>query len=104
MNKLSFGSWSALVVFAGALGCAGTSDYVYTPNTSNATAAGLPASRTLIPPEPVDTGPVKELVETGDDVDVTRITGIVHSEGDAGPYISSCWRVTLLEASAAREK
>jgi hypothetical protein len=33
------------------LGCAGTSDYVYTPNTSNATAAGLPASRTLIPPE-----------------------------------------------------
>jgi 2,5-furandicarboxylate decarboxylase 1 len=44
---------------------------------------------TLIPPEPVDTGPVKELVETGDDVDVERITGIVHSEGDAGNYISS---------------
>ena len=36
---------------ASMLACAGTSDYVYTPNTSNATAAGLPAARTAIPQE-----------------------------------------------------
>src|SRR5690349_18266816 len=30
---------------------------------------------TLIPPVAVDTGPVKELVETGDEVDVERVTG-----------------------------
>jgi hypothetical protein len=33
------------------LGCAGTSDYVYTPDTANASAAGLPAARTPIPQE-----------------------------------------------------
>src|SRR4051794_35148550 len=43
----------------------------------------------LIPPEQVDGGPVKDVVVTGEDVDVTKIARIVHSEGDAGPYISS---------------
>jgi 2,5-furandicarboxylate decarboxylase 1 len=42
-----------------------------------------------IPPELVDTGPVKEVVQTGDDVDVTRIARIVHCGNDAGEYISS---------------
>src|SRR5689334_12223706 len=36
---------------AGTLGCAGTSDYVYQPDTANATAGGLPATRTPIPQE-----------------------------------------------------
>ena len=43
----------------------------------------------LIPPEQVDSGPVKDVVVTGEDVDVTKIARIVHSEGDAGAYISS---------------
>lgn len=48
--------WSSLgtgglVAIASLLGCAGTSDYVYTPDTANATLAGLPAARTAIPPE-----------------------------------------------------
>jgi 2,5-furandicarboxylate decarboxylase 1 len=38
----------------------------------------------LIPPEQVDSGPVKDVVVTGEDVDVTKIARIVHSEGDAG--------------------
>jgi 2,5-furandicarboxylate decarboxylase 1 len=44
---------------------------------------------TMIPPERVETGPVKEVIETGDDIDVTRIANIVHCGEDAGEYISS---------------
>jgi 2,5-furandicarboxylate decarboxylase 1 len=44
---------------------------------------------TLVEPERVETGPVKEIVETGAEVDATRIARIVHCEGDAGAYISS---------------
>jgi 2,5-furandicarboxylate decarboxylase 1 len=47
---------------------------------------------TMVPPEIVETGPVKEIVQTGDDIDVTRIANIVHCEGDGGEhgeYISS---------------
>jgi 2,5-furandicarboxylate decarboxylase 1 len=45
-------------------------------------------------PESVETGPVKEVVEVGDDVDVTRIANIVHCGDDGGDwsggeYISS---------------
>jgi len=42
-----------------------------------------------IPPEIVDTGPVKDVVQTGDDIDATRIANIVHCGDDAGEYISS---------------
>jgi 2,5-furandicarboxylate decarboxylase 1 len=44
---------------------------------------------TLIKPERVETGPVQEVVLTGDDVDVTRIANIVHCGEDGGEYISS---------------
>src|SRR5262249_31288176 len=44
---------------------------------------------TMVPPEIVETGPVKEVIETGDDIDVTRIANIVHCGDDAGEYISS---------------
>ena len=44
---------------------------------------------TRIPPETVDTGPVKEIVQTGDEIDVTRIANIVHCADDGGEYISS---------------
>jgi 2,5-furandicarboxylate decarboxylase 1 len=43
----------------------------------------------LVPPEVVATGPVKEVVQKDDAIDVTRLARIVHSEGDAGAYISS---------------
>jgi 2,5-furandicarboxylate decarboxylase 1 len=43
----------------------------------------------LLKPEKVKTGPVKDVVRTGEDADVTKIARIVHSEGDAGAYISS---------------
>lgn len=44
---------------------------------------------TLLEPERVETGPVKEVVRTGEEVDATTLARIVHSEGDAGAYISS---------------
>lgn len=45
-----------------------------------------------IPPEVVESGPVKEIVQTGEDIDVTKIATIVHCDGDGGDhgeYISS---------------
>jgi 2,5-furandicarboxylate decarboxylase 1 len=45
-----------------------------------------------IPPVVVENGPVKEIVQTGDDIDVTKIATIVHCDGDGGEhgeYISS---------------
>lgn len=53
------------------------------------TAAYAERQGDLIPPKHVDGGPVKDVVQTGDDVDVTALPQIVHCEGDAGPYISS---------------
>src|SRR4051794_12441681 len=47
-----------------------------------------------IPPELVETGPVKEIVQVGDEVDVTQLANIVHCGEDGGDwsggeYISS---------------
>ena len=42
---------AGVLVIGGMLGCAANSDYVYQPDTANATAAGLPAARTPIPQE-----------------------------------------------------
>lgn len=53
------------------------------------TAAYAERQGTLIPPVKVASGPVKEVVQTGDAADVTQLPQIVHCEGDAGPYISS---------------
>ncbi|HST39582.1 MAG TPA: UbiD family decarboxylase domain-containing protein, partial [Conexibacter sp.] len=44
---------------------------------------------TLIKPEVVESGPVQDIVITGDDVDVTKIANIVHCGEDGGEYISS---------------
>jgi 2,5-furandicarboxylate decarboxylase 1 len=44
---------------------------------------------TRIPPTHVPAGPVKQVVQKGEEVDVTRLARIVHCEGDAGAYISS---------------
>lgn len=45
--------------------------------------------RTFIPPEHVtDSAAVQEIVQTGDDVDLHQLPIVVHSELDAGPYIT----------------
>ncbi len=42
-----------------------------------------------IPPRPVTDGPVKEVVLSGDDVDLGALPVPVHSPRDAGPYITA---------------
>lgn len=42
-----------------------------------------------IPPEIVDTGPVKQVIKTGDDVDLTELPIPLFHQEDGGPYISS---------------
>src|SRR5215467_10732850 len=42
-----------------------------------------------VPPRVVATGPVKEVVRRGADVDLYALPQIVHHEGDAGAYITA---------------
>jgi 2,5-furandicarboxylate decarboxylase 1 len=49
----------------------------------------LRAMERPVPPRVVATGPVKEVVERGADVDLYALPQIVHHEGDAGPYITA---------------
>ncbi len=42
-----------------------------------------------IPPKIVKTGPVKEVILTGDKVNLYDLPQIVHHEGDAGPYLTA---------------
>jgi UbiD family decarboxylase len=42
-----------------------------------------------IAPRTVATGPVKEVILTGDRIDLYALPQIVHHEGDAGPYITA---------------
>ncbi|HBA39558.1 MAG TPA: UbiD family decarboxylase, partial [Deltaproteobacteria bacterium] len=42
-----------------------------------------------IPPKEVDTGPVKEVILKGDQVDLRAIPQIVHHQDDAGPYLTA---------------
>lgn len=42
-----------------------------------------------IEPELVGTGPVKEIILTGGDVDLTKLPIVTHNEKDAGPYITA---------------
>ena len=42
-----------------------------------------------IPPKVVGTGPVKDVVLTGDRIDLHDLPQIVHHEGDAGVYLTS---------------
>lgn len=44
--------------------------------------------RLHLPPETVSSGPVQEVVMTGDEVDLTKLPIPIHSELDAGPYIT----------------
>ena len=49
----------------------------------------LRAMERPIPPRLVSTGPVKEVVRRGGDVDLLALPQIVHHERDAGPYITA---------------
>ncbi len=51
--------------------------------------AFLKAMERPVPPVVVDTGPVKEVVRTGADVDLLELPQIVHHAADAGPYITA---------------
>ncbi len=42
-----------------------------------------------VPPKVVASGPVKEVVLRGDQIDLRALPQIVHHEGDAGPYITA---------------
>src|SRR5690554_4271791 len=49
----------------------------------------IKGSENLIEPKLVSSGPVQEMVFTGDDVDLTKLPMIVHSKKDGGRYISA---------------
>jgi UbiD family decarboxylase len=51
--------------------------------------AYLRAMEKPIPPKVVKTGPVKEVVLTGDKVNLYDLPQMVHHEGDAGPYLTA---------------
>ena len=47
-----------------------------------------------VPPRIVNSGPVKERIITGRDLDLRKLPVLVHSEEDGGPYIGSAMCVT----------
>jgi 2,5-furandicarboxylate decarboxylase 1 len=49
----------------------------------------LRAMERPLPPRIVATGPVKEVVRRGNDVDLGVLPPIVHHQGDAGPYVTA---------------
>lgn len=83
---------SGLVVIAGILGCGGSSEYVYRPDTANATAAGLPAARTPIPQEQpqgaieVASYGITDLRRDAMVVPALHVRAIVTNDGDDTPW------------------
>ncbi|HEX2690422.1 MAG TPA: hypothetical protein VHN14_27595 [Kofleriaceae bacterium] len=77
---------------AGMLGCAGTSDYVYTPDVTNARAAGLPATRTPIPQEQpqgaieVASYGITALHREDMTIPALHVRAIVTNDGDDTPW------------------
>src|SRR5688572_903522 len=55
-----------------------------------------------VPPKMVSSGPVKEVVQTGSDVDLLQIPAHIAGELDAGPFIASGLAVTRDPDSGAR--
>src|SRR5262249_52768565 len=54
------------------------------------------AQEERIPPRTVDTGPVKEVILTGDAADLRALPIVTHCEEDAGPYLTA--GVTIIRA------
>jgi hypothetical protein len=83
---------AALVVAGTIAGCAGSSQYVYQPDTPNATAAGLPAARTPIPQEApqgaieVVSYGVTKLKRDDTTVPALHVRAIVTNDGDNTPW------------------
>ena len=83
---------AGVLVIGGMLGCAANSDYVYQPDTANATAAGLPAARTPIPQEApqgaieVTSYGVTQLQRDGMKIPALHVRAIVTNDGDAQPW------------------
>lgn len=87
----SLATRGALVAFA-ATACAGSSNYVYTPDTANATAAGLPAARTPIPQErpqgaiEVTSYGVTELQQGDAKIPALHVRTTISNDGDDTPW------------------
>jgi hypothetical protein len=83
---------SALAIIASAASCAGSSNYVYKPDTANVTAAGLPAARTAIPQEQpqgaieVVSYGVSELERDGLKIPALHVRAVVTNDGDDKPW------------------
>lgn len=83
---------AAALVAAGLASCAGNSAYVYQPDTVNATAAGLPATRTPIPQErpegaiEVVSYGVTELRRGATELPALHVRAIVTNDGDDTPW------------------
>ena len=92
LNRHVFGTRAGLAVIAGMLGCAGTSDYVYRPDTANATEAGLPAARTPIPQErpqgaiEVTSYGITELRRDDATIPALQVRAVVTNDGDDTPW------------------
>jgi hypothetical protein len=92
MTIHSLFSAAGVLAIAGALGCAGNSQYVYQPDTANATAAGLPATRTAIPQEApqgaieVTSYGVTDLQRDGEKIPALHVRAIVTNDGDDKPW------------------
>ena len=92
LNSYSIGPRAGLAVIAGMLGCAGTSDYVYRPDSANATEAGLPASRTPIPQErpqgaiEVTSYGITELQRDDAKIPALQVRAVITNDGDDTPW------------------
>lgn len=83
---------TVLVASSAIFGCAETQSYIYTPQTANAIAQNLPASRTPIPPErpegtvEVTSTGITEIPVTGQNVQVLHVRMVVANDGDDVPW------------------
>jgi len=87
--KASLGS---LAVIAGMLGCGSTANYVYQPDKSNVSAAGLPAERTPIPQEApqgaieVVSYGVTQLNRDASELPALHVRATITNDGDDTPW------------------
>jgi hypothetical protein len=92
LNRHLLSTSAGLAVIVSVLGCAGTSDYVYRPDSANATEAGLPAARTPIPQErpqgaiEVTSYGVTDLERDGSKIPALHIRAVVTNDGDDTPW------------------
>ncbi len=88
----SLGAISGLAMIGAVMACAESSDYAYTPDTANATAAGLPAARTPIPQEQpqgaieVVSYGITDLHRDAAKIPALHVRAIVTNDGDDMPW------------------